>query len=291
MRATGSIYGTTDAGRSWYIHFKNVMRKHGFHELRMELAVYQYRSKVDGKTACLAHSHVDDVLATWDDKYGKEVKAVLDKLVLALHMKRESPPFRYCGRDYAFDDEKITITQKGAALACQDIDLTKERKKQRASPVTEPERSLYRSLLGMLLWISQHTRPDLAVGVGQAATKTVAATVEDIVSLNHLAKYARDTAEVGIVFRRGVIDLRTAEVLGFGDSGFATGTDVKSRFGSIVGLTHQPKKVIEGHYELSVIFMFLSAVVRRVVRSTLAAEGYSISETQETAEWFRQFLQ
>ena len=53
-------------------------------------------------------------------------------------MKRESPPFRYCGRDYAFDPEKITITQTGAAKACQDIELIPERKKQWTMPVTEP---------------------------------------------------------------------------------------------------------------------------------------------------------
>ena len=36
--------------------------------------------------------------------------------------------------------------------------------------------------------------------------------------------------------------------------------------------------------------MFLSGVVRRVVRSTLAAEGCSISECQETCEWLRMVI-
>ena len=65
---------------------------------------------------------------------------------------------------------------------------------------------------------------------------------------------------------------------------------MKSQYGVVVGLTHEPTKVINGIYTLFALLVFLSSVVRRVVRSTLAAEGYSISECQETCEWLRMVI-
>lgn len=47
-------------------------------------------------------------------------------------------------------------------------------------------------------------------------------------------------------------------------------------------LTHYHEKVIAGFYGLFLLLIFVNGVVRRVARSTLAAEGYALSETQET---------
>ena len=46
-------------------------------------------------------------------------------------------------------------------------------------------------------------------------------------------------------------------------------------------------KVRDGHYDKAVLLSYRSATVKRVVRSTLAAEGYAISEAAELLEWNR----
>ncbi len=102
-----------------------------------------------------------------------------------------------------------------------------------------------------------------------------------------LGRHVIDTAKEGLLIPRGVVHVLSSTVLGFGDSSFAKGENVKSQYGMVIGLTHEPEKVINGIYTLMVLIIYLSGVVRRVVRSTLAAEGYAISETQETSEWLR----
>ena len=36
VRAMGSIYGTRDAGRAWYLHLKKVLAEHGWRESSLE---------------------------------------------------------------------------------------------------------------------------------------------------------------------------------------------------------------------------------------------------------------
>ncbi len=75
------------------------------------------------------------------------------------------------------------------AESLDQIDIEKHRRLQKKSDITEVERSGYRSLLGQLLWLLQHTRPDIACSVSERAQRTNKATVEDLISLNALAKY------------------------------------------------------------------------------------------------------
>ena len=56
--ATGSIYGTIDAGRAWYEH-----KEAGFAESRLEQGLY-YLHGPSGLEA-LVHTHVDDFLSAF----------------------------------------------------------------------------------------------------------------------------------------------------------------------------------------------------------------------------------
>ena len=58
--ATGSIYGTRDAGRAWYEHSKKVLEAAGFVESRLEQGPH-YSHGLSGLET-VAHTHVDDFL-------------------------------------------------------------------------------------------------------------------------------------------------------------------------------------------------------------------------------------
>ena len=60
--------------------------------------------------------------------------------------------------------------------------------------------------------------------------------------------------------------------------------------GLVVGLTHHPELVKTGRFDLSMITSWWSSTIKSVVRSTLAAEGYVVSEGLESAQWFRHLL-
>ena len=48
--------------------------------------------------------------------------------------------------------------------------------------------------------------------------------------------------------------------------------------------------VVSRRFDLSAIISWQRSTIKRVVRSTLAAEGYAVSEGLESAQWFRHLL-
>ena len=93
----------------------------------------------------------------------------------------------------------------------------------------------------------------------------------------------------GLVFRRNIVDLSldTATIVAYGDASFASSEGEKSQHGEIIMITHEPAKLLSGHFETGHLISYKSGTIKRVVRSTLASEAYSISEAAEQAEWIR----
>ena len=55
--------------------------------------------------------------------------------------------------------------------------------------------------------------------------------------------------------------------------------------GVIVFLTHEPRRFWLGEFQLGHLVYWTSHTIKRVVRSTLAAEAYSVSEAVQEAQW------
>ena len=199
--ATGSIYGTRDAGRAWYEYSKKVLGAAGFAESRLEQGLC-YLHGPSGLEA-LVHTHVGDFLFAFK-KTSKKYKHVLQHLVRELHLKQQSGLVVYCGRTICIDGNHIKVTQTRStmSLECMSIDLAG---RTLESPLTNAEITGYRSVLGQLLWLGQQSRPDLCVGVSLAAQRLSKATLSDVKTLNKLVEQATSTAvccpEPGNLFR------------------------------------------------------------------------------------------
>ena len=76
-------------------------------------------------------------------------------------------------------------------------------------------------------------------------------------------------------------------VISFGDAAFANSESVKSQCGNVTLITkpEHVELVKDGRYDLAALISWCSSTVKRVVRSTLSAEGYAISEATEQVEW------
>ena len=76
-----------------------------------------------------------------------------------------------------------------------------------------------------------------------------------------------------------------------GDSAFANAEVEKSQCGVCLGVTHDVDAAVGSSDFRNVIpLMYKSATVKRVVRSTLAAEAYAVSVAIETAQLMRHVL-
>ena len=128
-------------------------------------------------------------------------------------------------------------------------------------------------MLGQLLWLRQQSRPDLCVGVSLAAQRLSKATLSDVKTLHKLFEQVKDTAEMDIVIRCGVVNLETCSIACYADAGFANAEHEVSHCGLVCCLTHSPELLKTGRLDLSTIISWQSSTMKRVVRSTLAAEG------------------
>ena len=78
-------------------------------------------------------------------------------------------------------------------------------------------------------------------------------------------------------------------MVSFGDASFASAENEKSQAGEVLLATRPQdiQKIRDGAYDKCVLLSFRTATIKRVVRSTLASEGYAVSEAAELLEWTR----
>ena len=155
--------------------------------------------------------------------------------------------------------------------------------------LTHSERE-HRSLLGKLQWLQLQSRPDLSYEVNRAAQRSSAPTIADAPALNAISLRAQRSSGTTLGYPRGVINVSSAQLVTYGDAAFANMEGSKSQCGVIVFLTHEPRRFWHGEFQLGHLVYRTSSTIKRVVRSTLAAEAYSVSEAVEEAQWLRSVL-
>ena len=236
VRACGSIYGTKDAGRAFYLHVRKTLRTLQFRESTMEPGVYYLRDKLG--TCMVIHTHVDDFLVARRSKTPLN-ESVLKKLSGLLHLKRteDLTDFIHCGKRIRVTPEAIHISQERSASSVDEVFVSQPRSRKPDDLLTKVEHSSYRTALGQLQWLTNQARPDLATETNLCAQKSAKPTVQDARNLNALGQRARSTSSNSITLRRGLVDLRNCDVMAFGDSSLANDVAAeKSMFGFLVCL-------------------------------------------------------
>ena len=145
-------------------------------------------------------------------------------------------------------------------------------------------------MLGKTQWLQLQSRPDLSHEVNRAAQRSSAPTVAGARTLNAIALKARRSSETILRYTRCVTDVATAQLVTCGDASFANVEGSKSQCGVTVFLTHDPRRFWKGEFQLGHLVYWTSTAIKRVVRSTLAADVHSVSEAVEEAQWLRSVL-
>ena len=219
-------------------------------------------------------------------------KKVRDRLVKTLHLEcKDGDVWTYCGKTITVTPLAYLVSNQKAIMSLEDIPLDWKRRSADDDPATEEERTAYRSAVGSLNYLTLWTRGDLQAAVSLAARRTTRATVSDLKIASKIIEEARKTRDLQLTFRRGVCEVAKTTTVAWGDSAFANAEGEKSQCGVVPGLTERPDEVInETQFQHCLPMEWRSATVKRVVRSTLAAESYAISETTGSAQWLQQVL-
>jgi hypothetical protein len=237
----------------------------------------------EGQLHGILGMHVDDDLSTGADYFFQNIVPRLKKRFV--FGKWYVDKFVHCGREISRrEDGAAIVKQINYAKGLEKINITRERAKHEDQEVTEVERSALRSGNGKLSWIARQSRIDLCFGTMKSKVMLSRAKVKQIKEFNSLVKKAKQHAEVGLTFVPISLD-EEFTIVAIGDSAFETVVDQKTAAGYVVGLM-ATEDIKKGAGSFSIL-SFRSHLVKRSVKSTLAAETMAMDESVQAADWFR----
>ena len=284
LRAKGSIYGTRDAGRSWWRKLYRTLRKYQWKMSSIEPALFFFANS-RGDLEGILLTHVDDLYSAGE---GEDYHGTLKELEKELHLKIKHESFRFCGKNIVQKEGGIEVDQYDAIEGIDYMLLETERRKVPGSPLTEAEKSAFRGLIGQMGWVTRQSRPDLMVNVSMASQSMGNPTVRDVINLNKAVKLLKDTSEAKWCFRPSKLKIENCVVFCFADSSFANVEGGKSQCGYVVGLTS--KEILGGDTTPIYVLETYSGSIKRVCRSTLAAEANGFLAGVEAGEFLRTLL-
>ena len=208
LKLKKNLYGQKQAGRIFYLHLKEGLKKIGFEASSIDECLFYC-----GKTIFVVY--VDDGIFFGNDK--KDIlSAIQDLKDAGYDIENKGSVSDYLGVNVnRIDDGTIELTQPHLVdQLVQDINL----KGTKFTPTSIPAKSSrilqrfegapdfngrwhYRSVIGKLIFLEKTTRPDIAYAVHQCARFCEDPKEEHAKAVEHLIKYLAGSRDKGLILR------------------------------------------------------------------------------------------
>ena len=277
---TKGAYGLIDAPFLWYTALKDELLNLGFEVCPMDPCVFVLRNENHQPEGILG-VHVDDGICGGNMRFQKKIDELEKKYPFG--SKRVSK-FTFTGIEMSQDvSGTITMSQSKYIRSIDAITITRDRRNQVESKVTEEERQKLRAVIGSLQYAAVHTRPDLSSRLSFLQSSINQATVGNLIEANQALYKAKKHHEVSIQIQG--IKVQDLRFLAFSDASFASKKNPESHTGSLIMSTH---KDINQNVTCPVSALSWGCKkVQRVVTSTLAAETVSLNSVLDHLSWIK----
>lgn len=263
------VYGLGDASLQWYKRVKQVMYECGAQMSSVDPAVF-YWSDDSGELLGVLACHVDDFIWAGDIAFED---TVINGLRLTFNVGREdNVPFQYTGMGLLCVQAEIKLHQNAYADGLKMIDVPRMRAMQKDSSLSDDEQHTMRSKVGQILWIAHQSRPDIIYDACHLSTKLKGATVEDLLDCNKVIRRIKSDRQTLRFQHLGEAPL---SLVVFSDASLGNLPDGGSQGGYLILLVGEQGKFSP--------ICWNSKRIRRVVRSTLAAETLALADGIDTA--------
>ena len=268
-----SVYGMNDAGRRWFFKVEETLVSLGCKQSSLDHCLFFYRTK--GELQGIILVWVDDIFYAGHKDFEEKVMAEVGRQFLIGRTEEET--FTYIGLSIQTVVEGITLDQtKYISSRLTPADL---KTGVNSRPLDKEEKKLLRRLTGQINWAATQSRPDLSYSVVELSTRFSQPTLEDLKKANKAITRLAATP-IKILFPRLSGNLRV-EV--YSDAAFRNLPDqISSGRGHIVFLANEKNKAAPLGWN--------SNKVKRVVGSTIAAEGLSLQMAIAHAFFLRAVL-
>ena len=269
------VYGLNDANREWYLRIKNELTDNGCTASSLDhgLFVWYHENELGGILAV----HVDDILYGGSELFNQQlINKVRDTFTIGAESQEAFKYLGVCMKQK--DDHEIIIDQNPYSSTLTPITLPKERERMKKDETNLEEKDEMKSKIGQLSWLAGITRPDISYRVCQMSTQIKSSTVNDILKLN---KIIRDVKSYESRIRIPKFKSMSYNLLVYADASFCNLPDGRSQGGFIILLS-------DGTNVCPISWRSLK--IKRVVRSTIAAETLALADACECAIfWQRVF--
>ena len=257
------VYGLNDASRHWYLRLREELTKLNATPSNLDQGTFLWFDNQD--LIGILTVFVDDIIFAGTAQFHRDI---ITKLKKAFSFGPESSDmFTYIGINIIQNEHGISIDQNNYTDTLKLVPISSERLHNKCSPVDEVERKNFRTAVGQLNWVSGISHPDISFHTCVASTKTKTATINDIILVNKVIQQINNTP-CCLLYPK--LDRNTLYLLTFTDASFNNLPNGGSQGGHIVLLCDDNGNcaAISWH----------SARIKRVVRSTLAAETVALMD-------------
>jgi Reverse transcriptase (RNA-dependent DNA polymerase). len=254
-----NLYGMSEAPMNFFNHLKQQLEKRGF-----QASAYDPCLFMNHKTGCIMLTYVDDCILFHRNE--KVIDSTIDSLqntksgeLATFLIQVESDYAGFLGIDiHKRDDGTLELKQTGLiqrilrALNLHSDDVTTRLEPASKEPLGKDENGpprqeswSYPSLIGMLLYLSGNSRPELTFAVNQCARFNHCPRLRHEQAVKRIARYLKGTSQNGMIINPN----KDLQLEMFADADFAglwgfenkdDPTCVKSRSGILITLGGVP---------------------------------------------------
>ena len=288
LKLEGSAYGLRTAPRTWYMRVRKDMESLGWrcHQLdQCTFMAYEGQELIG-----IAGVYVDDFVIAGDIT-NRQWIAAKDKLVKLYNWgKWDKHQFTLCGvqyqqhNDYSISMSMQEYTEK---MAAADYDLPKNL--SRIDGNTACSASQLKSLRGIngaLQWLTTNLRLDLAAQVSISASEISSPKISSLQKANKIIRQAQGHLTMKLTFQSIGLDRLVLGV--FTDASWGVRPDGASQGGYMIYAAD--KDILQGQEALMSILDWKSWKLKRVCRSSLAAETQAFTDAVDQLNWVRLFM-
>ena len=181
--------------------------------------------------------------------------------------------FFHLGLELSADENGFTIHQIQYVHELNLLEINEARKINTHDEVTADEKTGMRSAIGKLNWLTGQTRPDIAFEVSVAASKVHQARIRELIDLNKLIKKTKSD-QVIIKFPM-IKDIENSKLVVYSDASFGNLDLGGSQGAYVIFIVNQQNN--------AALIAWKSHRIKRIVRSTLAAETLALSDAVDFA--------
>lgn len=269
------LYGLKDGARQFYLTVREELIRLGCEQSKLDPAVFTLMENGDmqGIICC----HVDDFFHAGNEIFEKMLCRLRTRFLAG---KVEEANFKYIGFQIKQNSNGIHLDHSEYMDKLEHSRIDSVRASDRKSTLTEEEQSLYRMLVGQINWAVQGSRPDLAFELVDLSTRLAEASVSDLLRAIKVHGRLKDISPILFFPHLEGIPTNDWEIILFSDAALGNINDGKGSTGAHIIW-------IKDRLGNCCPVCWKSNKIKRVVRSTLAAEALSLQEGLETAIYYR----